>query len=184
MQMRPEIQIQSILKAMSDVVLPAVDPKNPLAQEQARLCMGMLSVMAAQLPRQFKFDCDELARLLDLSKTLQGLSSAKELAPTALQSLHQSDSIGKEVQLRAKADPSEVLDAVRALRASTSRVIQEAFSNDATGSKTGELQRTILNVSKEQILRDRAWVIGQGWESDPKAVPPIDELISSANKAS
>jgi hypothetical protein len=177
MQMRPEIQIQSILKAMNDVVLPAVDPKNPLAQEQARLCMGMLSVMAAQLPRQFKFDCDELGRLLDLSKTLESLSSAKELAPKALNTLQKSASHGKDVQERAKANPSEVLDAVRGLRAATSEVIQEAFSNDATGIQTADIQRTILDVSKEQILRDRAWVIGQGWESDPKSVPPIDELI-------
>ena len=73
MQMRPEIQIQSILKAMIDVVLPAVDPKNPLAQEQARLVMGMLTVMAGQLPRQYRFDCDELSRLLKLSQRMQFL---------------------------------------------------------------------------------------------------------------
>jgi hypothetical protein len=169
---------------LSDVVLPAVDPKNPLAQEQTRLCMGMLSVMAAQLPRQFKFDCDELARLLDLSKTLQKLSTTKELAPNALLSLQKSAEVGKDVQERAKAEPIEVLDAVRALRSATSGVIREAFNSDATGSKTGEIQRIILDVSKEQILRDRAWVIGQGWESDPAVVPPIDELLSRVHKAS
>src|ERR1700756_539308 len=71
MQMRPAVQIKSMVKAMTDVVLPAIDPANKLAQEQARLVIGMLGLMAQQLPLQFRFDCDELARLLQLAAALQ-----------------------------------------------------------------------------------------------------------------
>jgi hypothetical protein len=71
MQMRPALQIQSMIKAMMDVVLPAVDPSNKLALEQSRLVIGMLSLMAQQLPLQFRFDCDELSRLLKLAAALQ-----------------------------------------------------------------------------------------------------------------
>ena len=37
MQMRPLLLTQSMIKAMTDVVLPAIDPQNKLAHEQARL---------------------------------------------------------------------------------------------------------------------------------------------------
>ncbi len=180
MQMRPEIQIQSILKAMSDVVLPAVDPKNPLAQEQARLVMGMLSVMAGQLPRQFRFDCEELGRLLKLSQRMQELVPVSHLAPKALKQLDKGSQLGNDVLARARAEPSEVLDAVRTLRAATANFVQEAFASDLSGLETVEIQRLVLESSKEQLLRDRAWVIGQGWESEPKSVPPIDELLAGA----
>lgn len=181
MQMRPEIQIQSILKAMSDVVLPAVDPKNPLAQEQARLCMGMLSVMAGQLPRQFRFDCDELGRLLQLSERMHALPAAHKLAPQAVDALGQGAQVGRDVLERARAQPSEVLDAVRTLRAATSHFVQESFENDLSGLETLDVKRLVLDSSKEQLLRDRAWVLGQGWEADPKALPSIDELLGTSH---
>jgi hypothetical protein len=182
MQMRPEIQIQSILKAMTDVVMPAVDPKNPLAQEQARLCMGMLSVMASQLPRQYRFDCDELGRLLALSARMQELPAAMKLAPKALATLNQGSKIGRDVQTRARAEPSELLDAVRGLRAATAHFVQEAFETDTSGLETVDIQQLVLDSSKEQLLRDRAWVLGQGWEAESQALPTIDVLLADAFK--
>ena len=169
MQLRPDIQIQSVLKAMNDVVLPALDPKNPLAQEQARLCMGMLSVMAAQLPLQFRFDCDELTRLLGLSNRLQQLDEVGRLAPQAIASLRQDTERAADVLARARAEPSEVLAAVRALRAACEK---------GEASETQGLERAVLSASKEQLLRDRSWVLGQGWEADPKAIAPIESLIA------
>ena len=177
MQLRPDIQIQSVLKAMSDVVLPALDPKNPLAQEQARLCMGMLSVMAGQLPLQFRFDCDELTRLLGLSNRLQQLDEVGRLAPQAIASLRQDSERAADVLARARAEPSEVLAAVRALRAATSKVVRAACEK-GEASETQGLERAVLSASKEQLLRDRSWVLGQGWEADPKAIAPIESLIA------
>ena len=39
------------------------------------------------------------------------------------------------------------------------------------------MKKATLAMSREQLLRERAWVITQGWEPDPKAVPPIEELL-------
>lgn len=178
MQLRPDIQIQSILKAMTDVVLPALDPTNPLAQEQARLCMGLLGVMASRLPLQYRYDCDELTRLLALSKRLQQLPEVAQLAPQALGSLTQGASRGTDVLARARAEPDEVLQAVRALREATGNLVQEAFENDLPGLKTGELQRAVMDASQEQLLRERSWLIGQGWEADPSLIPAIETLIA------
>jgi hypothetical protein len=178
MQMRPEIQIQSVLKAMNDVVLPALDPKNPLAQEQARLCIGLLSIMAAQLPLQYRYDCDELARLLALSQRLQQLPGVDELAPTTLSGLVQGTRQAQDVHSRARAEPAELLQAVRTLRELTGNLVQEAFAGDTPGQRTAGLQRAVMDMSKEQLLRERSWLLGQGWESDPKAIPAIDTLIA------
>ena len=183
MQMRPEIQIQSILKAMADVVLPALDPQNPLAQEQARLCMGLLGVMASGLPLQYRYDCDELGRLLALSRRLQQLPEVAQLVPQALGVLSQRAQRADDVLARARAEPAEVLHAVRALREATGDLVQEAFEQDLTGRKTGELQRAVLDASQEQLLRERSWALGQGWESDPRAIAAIDTLIAPVGKA-
>lgn len=178
MLMRPELQIKSILKAMTDVVLPALDPNNPLAQEQARLCMGMLSLMAVQLPLQYRYDCDELRRLIELSRHVQGLDGMSDLAPKALADMDSLAGLAEDVLSRARAEPDEVLQAVRSLRAVAGQVVQEAFANDEAGERSGALQSAVMRTSQEQLLRERSWVLTQGWEADPKGVPAIDTLIA------
>ncbi|MFT3792286.1 MAG: hypothetical protein QM741_14715 [Rudaea sp.] len=176
MQLRPDIQIRSMLKALTEVVLPAVDPGNPLAQEQTRLCIGMLSLMATQLPLQFRFDKDELARLVDLGQRLGATPGADTHARQALA----ADIDGaNDVLARAGAEPGELVDAIRALRASTGAVVSQSCA-EAKPDEIREIERAVLDASGAQLLRDRAWVLPQGWEADPKALPPIESLIGAA----
>ena len=179
MQMRPDIQIKSVLKAMVDVVLPALDPGNQLAQEQARLCMGLLDLLSRQMPLQFRFDCDELARLRAMGEQLLPLASADAVDARTLRALGEAVRASGDVLARAKADPAEVVESVRALRAATGAVVQQACAGGVR-SDTRRLERVVLESSREQLLRDRTWLLAQGWESDPKAFAPIEFLLPSA----
>ena len=179
MQSRPDIQIKSILKAMTDVVLPAVDPQNKLAQEQARLCMGLLGIMAKQLPLQFSFDCNELARMSAYSAELQRISSGGTETSDALAALKTATRSADATLERAQASPQDVEQAVRSLREATGSLVSSVF-RDGDVAVQGQVQRATLDMSREQLLRDRAWVVAQGWEADPKALPPIEELLDIA----
>ncbi len=177
MQTRPDLQIKSILKAMNDVVLPAVDPNNKLAQEQARLCMGLLGLMARQLPLQFRFDCDELARLAAYSGELQGLvGPGRTQMQESMAALEKTTKKANALLERAKVAPVEIEQAVRSMREATGALISSVFSDGDEGAQD-RVQKATLAMSRDQLLRERAWVITQGWEPDPKAVPPIEELL-------
>lgn len=177
MQTRPDLQIKSILKAMTDVVLPAVDPENKLAQEQVRLCMGLLDLMARRLPLQFRFDCDELARLTSFSSELQRIAgNSGAQAREALVALEQVTADSTALLERAKVAPAQIEQAVRDMREVTGTLISSVF-RDGDETTQDRVQKATLAMSREQLLRERAWVITQGWEPDPKAVPPIEELL-------
>jgi hypothetical protein len=178
MQTRPDLQIKSILKAMNDVVLPAVDPNNKLAQEQARLCMGLLGLMARQLPLQFRFDCDELARLTAFSAELQRIAGGAGGTHTreSVAALEQASAAASALLARAKVAPAEIEQAVRTLREGTGTVISSVF-REGDDVVQDRVQKATLAMSREQLLRERAWVITQGWEPDPASVPPIEELL-------
>jgi hypothetical protein len=178
MQMRPEIQIKSVLKAMTDVVLPALDPANQLAQEQIRLCMGLLDLLSRQMPLQFRFDCDELARLQAMGEQLLPLADSQAVDARTLEALGEAVRVSGDVLARAKADPAEVVEAVRTLRAATGAVVQQACAAGMP-SDTRRLERIVLDSSREQLLRDRTWLLAQGWESDPTSFAPIETLIAS-----
>ena len=81
MQLRADLQLATAIRALTEVVLPAVDADNALAVEQTQVVIGMLQLMAARLPWQFRHDCDELARLLTLCRALQPYDDDGGLAP-------------------------------------------------------------------------------------------------------
>lgn len=178
MQMRPQLQIQSVLKAMTDVVLPALDPHNKLAQEQIRLCMGLLGLMAKQLPLQFQFDCDELARLTRFAGELGSMATGGAQTLGAVAELAERSRTAADVLERARATPAQIENEVRQLRAATGAVVTQVF-RDGDARAQERVQRAMLAMSRDQLLRERAWVISQGWEPDPSAVPAIESLLSS-----
>lgn len=177
MQMRPEVQIQSMIKALTDVVLPAIDPNNKLAQEQSRLVVGMLGLMQRQLPLQFRFDCDELARLLELARELgvQAKGGAATVEAQAALALAVDASAG--VLERAKVDPADVERAARALRVATGALISAVY-RDGEPTSVKRVERATLASTKQQLLRDRALLVTQNWEPDPAAVPSITTLLA------
>ncbi len=173
MQLRPPIQIHAMIKSLTDAVLPAVDPNNKLAIEQLQLTIGLLAMMEQRMPLEFKFDCDELRRLLGFADELKRSGAGNK----ALPDLVAAADAGADVLRRAQADPSEVVDAVRRLRATGGALAAAAYREGTPGNRAA-VMKTVLSMSGEQLLRDRAWVIPQGWES-PDAVPPIADLLSS-----
>lgn len=176
MLMRPEIQITSMIKAMTDVVMPAVDPGNKLAVEQSQLIVGMLSVMAKQLPVQFHFDRDELQRLIDTAKTLQAVPTTDATVKSVLAQLAACSAAAVDVLEQCRHSPSTLEVSIRDMREAVGDVVQ---SLAATTDLAAQLQteKIILQMSKEQLLRDRSLMLSQGWEPDPKAVPSIDMLL-------
>ena len=177
MELRAEIQIKSMIKALTDVVLPAVDPVNQLAVEQTRLVIGMLSLMATQLPVQYQFDRDELTRLLDCARGLLTEQASEPAYANALQQLAERHRAGAEVLERALIDPATLLQAVHELRAATSDLVAAVpATHDA--ALIGRVEGAVMAAAKEQLLRDRSLLLPQGWELDPGAIPSIESLLA------
>ena len=168
MQLREDLELKSVLRALTEVILPAVDGDNALAIEQTQLVIGMLQLMAARLPLQFRYDCDELARLVTLCETLAAHDADGTLS-TACRD-------GAAVLARAKASPDEVLASVRALRAASGALIGSAY-RDGDEATRAALSREVLAHAEQQLLRERAWFAPQGWESQPETLPAIETLI-------
>src|SRR5216683_4529375 len=70
MQMRPQLQIQGIIKALKEDIIPALDQTNQLAMQSAQLAIGTLALISQHLPLEFRYDCDELGRLIEAAEVL------------------------------------------------------------------------------------------------------------------
>ena len=176
MELRPALALQSVIKAMTDVVLPAVDPHNKLAQEQSRLVLGVLGLLAARLPLLYRYECDELSRFLKLAATLHEQAVNIPHAQDALQSLTAVAGAGKDVLERARADPAELETANFELREKIGALVTAVYGK-ATAAQRTTLGASITAHAKQQLLHERAWHITQGWESEPAALPAIESLL-------
>ncbi|MDX9787600.1 MAG: hypothetical protein RBT11_12525 [Desulfobacterales bacterium] len=177
MELRPAFQIQSILKTMKDVIIPAVDTENKMAQEQAQLVLGMLNLLAQQLPLIYRYDCVELSRLIKLANALRDQLENEPGMPKRLQSLVASTQAGEEVLDRAKAEPLALEAAIFSLREKVGQLIQAVYAESEHAESIHRISRTVLTAAKEQLLRERAWVNGQGWEPFSTEIPSIETLI-------
>ena len=176
MQMRPEVEIASVIKAMTDVVIPAIDPANKLAIEQSQLIIGLLSLLNTQLPLQFRFDRDELGRLLASVETLKAIHATDPGTRAALDKLSVSSANARTVLDRCTLDPAQLTQSVRDMRATMGSVVVAAAGTVDLDTQL-LVEKIILDLSKDQLLRDRSLMKMQGWEADPAALPDIEDLL-------
>jgi hypothetical protein len=85
---------------------------------------------------------------------------------------------GEDVMDRSQADPSELEAANFDLCARIGELITTIYAHTDIGSLQ-HISATVTSHAKEQLLRDRAYLISQRWESDPKAVPALETLIGT-----
>jgi hypothetical protein len=177
MQMRPEVQIASVIKTMTDVIIPAIDPANRLAIEQSQLIIGLLSLLNTQLPLQFRFDRDELGRLLANAETLKATPANDPGTRAALDKLAVISAAACTVLDRCTLDPVLLTQSVRDMRVAMGSVVVAAAGTADLDTQL-RVEKIVLNMSKDQLLRDRSLMKMQGWEADPAALPDIEDLLA------
>jgi hypothetical protein len=178
MLMRYEIQLQTMIKTMVDTVVPAIDPSNALAQEQSRLIIGTLMLMAEQLPLQFRFDCDELTRMVAFADGLGApLEDCGGTVGDALTALTASAAGGRMLLSQPGADPTDIVAAARRIRTALDHVIDAVFTDESARAYRADVYRVVLDQSRGEILRDRVWTRSQGFEPDTEDLPMIESLL-------
>jgi len=173
MDIRPEFQIQVMIKAMEDVVIPSVDTTEPMALEQAKLVLSSLRVLKDRLPLWYRYNRDELQRYLDLSRSILAAISAsddtgKELADVL--------AYGNRILDQAGTEPKELEDAIAACRSSIVNIM-DAMERNGTSLIQSEVGRLVLSASKTQLDRERAWLIPFGFESDASSIETIEDQL-------
>ncbi|KAK44029.1 hypothetical protein BG58_27865 [Caballeronia jiangsuensis] len=178
MQMRPEIQIATMITAMTDVIMPAIDPKNRLANEQSQLVVGMLHLMEKQLPLQFRFDRDELQRLIKAAGDIDTICGEESARSEALKSLSDARAAATETLEKCQVEPASIVEFIRALRSGIGLVLTDIGERGTVGHLEAT-EAVVLKMSREQFLRDRALLVPQNWETDPASLPSIETLLST-----
>jgi hypothetical protein len=145
------------IRALEEVVAPALDPADPLAAEQLVLVIDNLKFLRERL--DFLHDRERF----DLHHHLK-------LAHAVSEDVALDDEIEAAAALlsNAAARTPELRNGAAALAAALRTAVREA--DEETRSR---IERTIVAGSRERIEADRAWHLPQGFDPDPGSVPPL-----------
>ena len=70
MELRPELILTTVIKSLGDNVIPAIDPDNAPARQQAQLSIALLEILKSRLPLMYRYDRHDLKSFVELGKLL------------------------------------------------------------------------------------------------------------------
>ena len=171
-----ELRIQNLIKALSQVVLPAIDPENELAREQAQLVIAHLQLIALQWDKAYSFERIALRAMQNLAAALCNTASGGPRTSAATAALRRA------LEERAMADPRTATAAAQAITALGGAVDEMilAISTDADATTRTETQAIILDYAKHQAHRERVWFAANNLDPDRGKLEAIDTMLAQA----
>jgi len=161
------------IKALNEVVLPAVDPSDPLATEQLRLVAGFLKFLRTRLPQVHDRNRFELEHYLALGERLA--DDARLVSPQVSRRLDGAIEDARALLRSRAASVAELRSAAAALSAPISGLMRVVA--DADPVLRQRVEHAVLVDSKRWVDMQRAWFVVQGFELHPDELPPLDEAL-------
>jgi len=154
------LRFQSMLRAMVEVVIPALPSDQRLALDQAQIIAGNLRILIDQAGRTSDYDRVDLAESAALGRKLADLLDVASAIDTAT------------------PDGERALaDRVAATKQVTDALLRTALDHDDAAIR-GAAGRLVLDQAEKQLIRERVWLRGAGFELDPEALPALDAVLT------
>jgi len=148
-------RLASIVRALSEVILPHLPPEASLAQEQVHLCIGHLQILRAQFDAVPAYELEELDDALSVARDLADVVSGGEKTTAALAAMNAAADAADGSDVRGQR--AAVLEAVDAL--------VKAVSADGSGEARSALPGVILRHETPRTLKDRQWFAPFGFDT-------------------
>jgi hypothetical protein len=169
-----KVRLKSLLRAMDDVVLPALPKDAQLAVEQAHLVRMHLNMMLAQADHAYRLQLAELAHFTALLRDLEACGLAAELEAAAS---------AQVVEILARAAPIAALEVpdseslarlTREVREAADSLVQSVVATDSPLRKRAS--HIVLDYAARQITRERVAAKAAGFELDPGSLPDLKDV--------
>jgi hypothetical protein len=157
--MNPSIddRLASIIRSLTDIILPALPREAGLAQEQTQLAIGHLKIIRAQLDSLPAFEIEELAD----TRVLAGVLLSKAAGGP------RTSAAESAVRMALEQDGGE--EHPRQSRIRINRAIDELIrqlAEDGTPEFRAFAADTVIRLQGERALKDRKWFALMGFDSD------------------
>jgi hypothetical protein len=163
-----ESELQVVLRALAEVVLPALDGAEKHVVEQLHLSMAALEFMRQRLPLAAQFYRRDLGAYIALADDVAALLAAHDNSRAA--HLRALSDAGRAVLANALSEQGDWVTATRQLRSAVTQAVET--SGRALYEQT--LDQLVLDHAAAVHLHARAWNLPFGFELRPQDLPMVD----------
>jgi len=147
-------RLASVVRSLTEVILPHLPPEASLAQEQVQLAIGHLQILRAQLDAVPAFEREELDDAKAVGAALAPIEGG-DATRTA------------QVALAAcviAADGADVRGQTTAINKAVDALVKAVSADGAEGA-TASLSRIILEHEAARVMKDRKWFLPFGFDT-------------------
>ena len=163
------------IKALNEVVLPAVDPRDPLAGEQLRLVAGFLKFLRLRLSHVQDRRRFELDHYLELAQRLA--ADARAVSADVSSRLDMAIEHARALVRRVDASDDDVRAATAALTAPLSALVRAAAQVDPAMRR--RIEQAVVAGARPWVDMQRAWFVPQGFELHADELPSLEQALRS-----
>jgi hypothetical protein len=173
-----ENDLRGIIKALTDVVSPSIDPSDPLAQEQMRLVVEYLEFLRARfafLPERERYD---LGQEIALARGLAGCVPAADPFAAALAKALEE---GEKAYAATGTPIAETRHWAAVLAAIVREIVRASQHWPADARRRVEL--TVLDMSADRVEFERAWFSPMRLDPSPSEIRPLEGFFDRPQRA-
>ncbi|VTU22580.1 hypothetical protein SRS16CHR_03079 [Variovorax sp. SRS16] len=167
------VGLRAAVRALADVVAPAVDPTHAQARDQLRLTIDYLEFVLQRLDHLHERELFELRHHMDLARQVLAVTSACAVPCSA--ALGTALERGEKTLAEGNAPPPTLRNATVALAAAVAQAVRAAPQMAASARQ--DIEARVLHASKTRIAFERAWYLPLGLDADSHEVLPLSETL-------
>jgi hypothetical protein len=166
-----DLRIQNLIKALQEVVLPAIPARERLARDQASLVIGHLNMIAAQWKSALKFESQSLDGLLKLSEKLHAAGNVGMNADLRVR-------LGAEIDRTKQVDRSDGAALEEGVLRLGNLIDEVIRADDSMAPIPPELMTLVFEYGEIQAWRERTWFQGNMLDPGRAELPSIAEMLA------
>lgn len=163
------VRLQSVLKALEQVIEPIMPEDASFAREQLALVKKSIALVIEQIPLELAYMMRDLREDIVLAQQVLARLEPDDPGRARLE----SSIAAAEAGLPSSLPDADALKALwLEMKVALEDTVDRLFS-DASGELWDTLGRSVVEYSERWNLRERAWVAPTGFDPDPASLPSM-----------
>lgn len=156
-----QLRLSTMMRAMTDIILPAIPASESMAQEQSQLLIGHIAALMAQDGRERELVDYNARHLMACATRLLALAESESLSDEKL------------IDLRAAVTANDTAKVAFALE----RLMAQCDVSDGFKRESSVL---LIQYARQHSVAGRSWFSPMGFDSKPSELVDVANLLAAS----
>ena len=156
-----QLRLSTMMRAMTDIILPAIPASESMAQEQSQLLIGHIAALMAQDGRERELVDYNARHLMACATRLLALAESESLSDEKL------------IDLRAAVAANDTAKVAFALE----RLMAQCDVSDGFKRESSVL---LIQYARQHSVAGRSWFSPMGFDSKPSELIDVANLLAAS----